>query len=296
MATSPSSTCPAARASRSSSWRPAPTSTPDRAAAVVGAGRLPGDVGRGAAGRSAHRDRPRPDAAGRACGGRRGRRSRRASTSTRRSRSRRRCADASAILADGGGGRRARRCGAGHVPGWRAADGAGRHRRRRDREPLGGLRGVRRARPGALAPEPGRLLRAGRRPAPRRRAVLRHGPRRPAGAGRRVAAAASGVGSERRIGSGPQAGEPIVSAVPTSVVGTLRVRVGRGRERDRVVRRRRDRGAVHRGARDDRFADPRRPELVRRVRPPSAAGHRGWRRRPAPVRRVGRAAGSGSPT
>jgi predicted dehydrogenase len=38
---------------------------------------------------------------------------------------------------------------------------------------------------------------------------------------RRVAAAGVGVGSERRIGSGPNAGGSIVSAVPTSVLGTL---------------------------------------------------------------------------
>ncbi len=38
---------------------------------------------------------------------------------------------------------------------------------------------------------------------------------------RHVSAAGIGVGSERRIGSGPRAGDAIESAVPTSVVGTL---------------------------------------------------------------------------
>ncbi len=38
---------------------------------------------------------------------------------------------------------------------------------------------------------------------------------------RRVAAAGIGVGSERRIGSGPLAGGTVVSEVPTSIAGTL---------------------------------------------------------------------------
>ena len=108
--------------------------------------------------------------------------------------------------------------------------------------PLLAFATVRRARPGALAPEPGRLLRAGRRPAARRRAeyyvtalVDLLGPVR------HVAAAGIGVGSERRVGRGAAGGRRrSCPRCRRSVVGTLEFASGAVAGVISVVRRRRD--------------------------------------------------------
>ena len=169
----------------------------------VGAGRVPGDVRRGAARRPVDRGRAQPDAADGPRRRSRGRRSPPASTSTRRSRSPRPATTRATILAaaDAAGVR------VGGAPdtflggGLQTARAVHRRRRRSASRSLANA-AVAPPGPGALAPEPGVLLRPRRRPAARRRAVLRRGAGQPARADRRAwrrsrAASAASGGSRR---------------------------------------------------------------------------------------------------
>ena len=111
-----------------------------------------------------------------------------------------------------------------------------------------------------------------------------------------VSAEARGTGAERRISSGPRAGDDLRRPGPDPRRGGLPVRLGGDRRVHGVVRRGGQRLAAHRDPRHGGLAQPRRPEPFRRGGPAAAVRRGRLDRRPAPVRRRASGAGSASRT
>ena len=260
--------------------------------------RLPGGPGRCPAGRPDDRDRPQPDAAGRPRRGVVGRDRVPASTSTRRNRWRRAAGTLRTILAEAA---------AAGVRVGAAPDtflGAGLQTARALVDdgaigtPLGASASVAHLGPERWHPNPSIFYAAGGGPlldvGPYYVAALVE-PARSDRAG--VAAVGRGVGGERSIGHGPSTGATLdVRRCPTTVIGTLEFASGAIGGLTRLVRRRREPGAAHRGPRHERVAEPRRPERrstatvrLRRI------GGEAWK--DIPLRSTGRsAAASAWPT